>query len=117
MERTNNETERAVQTANETLEGQNDNLSTHKVERVKSFRKYAFEKSGLNRGDLLSLKTYLKWIKDGHLVDETYNENAQHFLKEQFVLTHIKQKHSFKFRLLIMRLIYSLKLDVYFSIC
>jgi hypothetical protein len=83
MELTNNETEQAVQIANETLEVQNDNLSTQKVERVKSFRKYAFEKAGLNRGDFLSLKTYLKWIKDGHLVDETYNENEQHFLKEQ----------------------------------
>ncbi|TRX01398.1 hypothetical protein FNW10_16000 [Flavobacterium gawalongense] len=60
-----------------------DAVATKKVERVKSFREYAFEKAGLNRGDYLSLKTYLKWIKDGHLVDETYDENEQLLLKQQ----------------------------------
>jgi hypothetical protein len=35
------------------------------------------------------------------------------WIKAYGVLTPIKQEYSFKFRLLIMRLIYSLKLDVY----
>lgn len=83
MELTNNNTEKAVETANDNLQTQMDSLSTQRFERVKSFRDYAFEKAGLNRGDYLSLKTYLKWISDGHLVDETYNENEQHLLKQQ----------------------------------
>jgi len=83
MEITNNKTEQAVATANDNLQTQIDEVATKKVERVKSFREYAFEKAGLNRGDYLSLKTYLKWVKDGHLVDETYNENEQHLLKQQ----------------------------------
>ena len=83
MELTNNQMEPAAETANDNLQAQIDAVATQKVERVKSFREYAFEKAGLNRGDYLSLKTYLKWIKDGHLVDETYNENEQHLLKQQ----------------------------------
>jgi hypothetical protein len=83
MELTNKQSEPAVVTANDNLQAQIDAVVTQKVERVKSFREYAFEKAGLNRGDYLSLKTYLKWIKDGHLVDETYNENEQHLLKRQ----------------------------------
>ena len=42
-----------------------------------------FEKAGLNRGDYLSLKANLQWIKDGHLVDETYNVNEEQLLKQQ----------------------------------
>ena len=83
MELTNNQSEQAVATANDTIQAQIDAVATKKVERVKSFREYAFEKAGLNRGDYLSLKTYLKWITDGHLVDDTYNENEQHLLKQQ----------------------------------
>ncbi|WP_235890221.1 hypothetical protein [Flavobacterium gawalongense] len=83
MELTNNQSEQAVETANDNLQAQIDAVATKKVERVKSFREYAFEKAGLNRGDYLSLKTYLKWIKDGHLVDETYDENEQLLLKQQ----------------------------------
>lgn len=67
----------------QTSNTENNAVETRKVERVKSFREYAFEKAGLNRGEDLSLKTYLKWIKDGHLVDETYNERDQHLLKQQ----------------------------------
>ena len=65
------------------LQTQLDLLSTQKVERVRSFREYAFEKAGLNRGDYLSMKANLQWIKDGHLVDETYNEKEEHLLKQQ----------------------------------
>jgi hypothetical protein len=73
----------AVETANESIQNQIDTLSTKKIERVKSFREYAFEKAGLNRGNYLSLKTHLKWITDGHLVDDSYNENEQQLLKLQ----------------------------------
>lgn len=83
MELTNNQMEPAVETANDNLQTQIETIATQKVERVKSFREYAFEKAGLNRGENVSLKTYLKWIKDGHLVDDTYNENEQQLLKQQ----------------------------------
>ncbi|WP_452228982.1 hypothetical protein [Lacinutrix sp. MEBiC02404] len=55
------------------------------VERVKNFLSYAIQKAGLNNGDATSLKTYLKWIKDGHIVDETYNENEHQNRKQQIV--------------------------------
>lgn len=83
MELTNQQTEPVVATTNDNLRTPNEFVVTPKVERVKSFRAYAFEKAGLNRGDYLALKTYLKWIKDGHLVDETYDENEQYLLKQQ----------------------------------
>lgn len=83
MELSNKQSEPAVETANDNLQIQLDLLSTQKVERVRSFREYAFEKAGLNRGDYLSMKANLQWIKDGHLVDETYNEKEEHLLKQQ----------------------------------
>ena len=83
MELTNNKTDQAVETANDNFQTQLESLSTERVERVKSFREYAFEKAGLNRGDYHSLKANLQWIKDGHLVDETYNEKEEHLLKQQ----------------------------------
>lgn len=73
MELTNNQMEPADKTENDNLKTQIEAIAAPKVERVKSFREYAFEKAGLNSGENLSLKTYLKWIKDGHLVDDTYN--------------------------------------------
>ena len=83
MELSNKQSEPAVETANDNLQTQFALLSTQKVERVRSFREYAFEKAGLNRGDYLSMKANLQWIKDGHLVDETYNEKEEHLLKQQ----------------------------------
>ena len=83
MELTNDKTEQAAGTANDSLQNQIETISKEKVERVKSFREYAYEKAGLNRGDYLSLKANLQWIKDGHLVDETYNEKEEHLLKQQ----------------------------------
>jgi hypothetical protein len=83
MELTNDNSGLAVETANDNLQTQIEAIGAQKVERVKSFREYAFAKAGLNLGDYLSLKTYLKWITDGHLVDDTYNENEQHLLKQQ----------------------------------
>lgn len=83
METLNNQTDSVLETKNDNLQTQIEAITTQKLERVKSFREYAFGKAGLNRGDYLSLKTYLKWIADGHLVDDTYNENEQLLLKQQ----------------------------------
>ncbi len=63
MELTNKKTEPVVATTNENLPTPNKLVATSKVEQVKSFRAYAFEKAGLNGGDSIALKTYLKWIK------------------------------------------------------
>lgn len=83
MELTNQQAESIVATTPDNLQTPKEVVAKPQVERVRSFRAYAFEKAGLNRGDYLQLKTYLKWIKDGHLVDETYDENEQHLLKQQ----------------------------------
>ncbi|WP_008636882.1 hypothetical protein [Bizionia argentinensis] len=58
---------------------------TTKVERVKSFQDYALQKAGLNNGDATSLKTHLRCIKDGYVVDETYNENEHQIRRKQIV--------------------------------
>ena len=83
MELTNNQSEQSVETAKENLQTPLDVLASKRVERVTSFREYAFEKAGLNRGEHIALKANLQWIKDGHIVDETFNENEQHLLKLQ----------------------------------
>lgn len=52
-------------------------------ERIKNFSNYAIQKAGLNNGDATSLRTYLKWIKDGYIVDETYNEKEHEIQKKK----------------------------------
>lgn len=83
MEFTNNLSEQAAETATNSIQNQLESLQSQRTERVKSFREYAFEKAGFNRGDHLSLKNFLHWIKDGHIVDETFNEKEQRLLKQQ----------------------------------
>ena len=83
MELTNNKTEAAVVTANETLQNQIETISKEKVERVKSFKDFGFKRAGQNLGNVLSLKAHLNWIRDGHFVDETFNGNEEHLLRQQ----------------------------------
>lgn len=83
MELTNNKSEAGIVTTNETLQNQFDTLSKEKVERVKSFKDFGFKRAGQNLGDFLALKTHLNWIKDGHIVDETFNGNEEHLLRRQ----------------------------------
>ncbi len=52
-------------------------------ERIKNFSNYAIQKAGLNNGDATSLRTFLKWIKDGYIVDETYNEKEHETQKKK----------------------------------
>jgi hypothetical protein len=96
MENLNNHFEEVapVTTENHTI-NQSGALITRKVEKVKSFRDYAYEQAGLNRGESFSLKVYLQWIKEGHIVDDTYNENDQNLLKKQVenkILTKEEEK-------------------------
>jgi hypothetical protein len=81
MEITNNKSE--VMSANETLQNSIESLVKDKVERVKSFKDFGFKRAGQNLGNALSLKSHLNWIRDGHFVDETYNENEAGLLKQQ----------------------------------
>ena len=83
MELTNNKTEAAVVTANATLQNQIETISKEKVERVKSFKDFGFKRAGQNLGNVLSLKAHLNWIRDGHFVDETFNGNEEHLLRQQ----------------------------------
>ena len=83
MELTNNKSEAAVVTANETLQNQIETISKEKVERVKSFEDFGFKRAGQNLGNCLSLKAHLNWIRDGHFVDETFNGNEEHLLRQQ----------------------------------
>lgn len=80
METTNTQ---AVTAANENLQEQIANNTKEKVERVKSFNDFGFDKAGKNSGESISLKVHLGWIKDGHIVEEGFNENEQHLLKKQ----------------------------------
>jgi branched-subunit amino acid transport protein len=67
--------------------------STKKIERIRSFANYALQKAGLNNGDATSMKTFLKWIKDGYIVDEAYNEkeHESHRQKIQAVISENKE--------------------------
>ena len=83
MELTNNKLEAEVVTADETLQKQIETISKEKVERVKSFKDFGFKRAGQNLGNSLSLKAHLNWIRDGHFVDETFNGNEEHLLRQQ----------------------------------
>src|SRR5688572_22702625 len=72
--------------------------SFKKVECVKSFADYAIQKSGLNNGDATSMKMHLKWIKDGHVVDATYNEK-EHEARKEKIHEQITNKHEEKEKL------------------
>ena len=83
MELTNNKLEAVVVTANETLQSQIETISKEKAERVKSFKDFGFKRAGQNLGNCLSLKAHLNWIRDGHFVDEAFNGNEEHLLRQQ----------------------------------
>ena len=83
MELTNNKSEVGVVTTNETLQNQIETISKEKVERVKSFKDFGFKRAGQNLGNCLSLKAHLNWIRDGHFVDETFNDNEEDLLRQQ----------------------------------
>lgn len=81
MELTKNTSEEMVITSNDNIQNLEDTLNDQKVERITSFRDYAFEQAGLNRGNFHSLRANLQLIKDGHIVDGTISENEQNILK------------------------------------
>lgn len=82
MENVNNQSEAQLEIVAENTK-QHATNAPKKVEKVKSFRDYAYEQAGLNKGESFSLKVFLQWIKEGHIVDESYNENEHNQLKKQ----------------------------------
>lgn len=49
----------------------------------KPLRDWGHEQAGLNRGDAAALECHLRWIREGHIVDETYNERDEVARKKQ----------------------------------
>ncbi len=61
----------------------NNEFTTTKAANRKPLRDWGHEQAGLNRGDSAALESHLRWIREGHIVDETYNESEEMFRKRQ----------------------------------
>jgi hypothetical protein len=62
--------------ASESIEKENPDLKnefTSKIATKKPLREWGFEMAGLNRGEPTALESHLRWILQGHIVDESYN--------------------------------------------
>jgi hypothetical protein len=46
-------------------------FTTAKAVNRKPLRDWGHEQAGLNRGDAAALECHLRWIREGHIVDET----------------------------------------------
>lgn len=72
---------------NEQME--NDNLNEQKEftepvkKRVKSLKDWGHEEAGLNQGDPIAFGNKLRWIKAGHIVDESYDVDEELRRKKQ----------------------------------
>ena len=49
----------------------------------KPLREWGYEQAGLNRGDASALESHLRWIKEGHLLDETTSADDEIRRKKQ----------------------------------
>lgn len=49
----------------------------------KPLREWGFEVAGLNRGEASALESHLRWIQQGHIVDETYNAEDEQIQKNK----------------------------------
>ena len=84
-----------VETPVDALQLQIENIATEKFERVRSFKDFGFIRAGQNSGDSFSLINHLNWIKDGHIVDESFNEKEDSLLRQQAenkILEKIQEK-------------------------
>lgn len=64
----------------------NNEFTTTKAANRKPLRDWGHEQAGLNRGDSAALESHLRWIREGHIVDETYNESEEMFRKKQIAM-------------------------------
>ena len=68
---------------------------TTKVTSRKPLKEWGFEQAGLNCGDAASLECHLRWIQQGHIVDETYNADEEVYRKKQ-IGEQISQKEKLR---------------------
>lgn len=61
----------------------NHEFTNTKATNRKPLKDWGHEQAGLNRGDAAALESHLRWIREGHIVDETYNEHEEMFRKRQ----------------------------------
>lgn len=61
----------------------------------KPLRDWGHEQAGLNRGDAAALECHLRWIREGHIVDETYNESEE-ILRKKGIGFEIQEKEKQK---------------------
>ena len=66
-----------------TTEVPTQEFATSKVTNRKPLKEWGFEQAGLNCGDPASLECHLRWIQQGHIVDETYNADEEIHRKKQ----------------------------------
>ncbi len=79
---TNNKKEQEIERKDDSLEAATSKM-IEKRDRVKSFKDFGFKRASQNLGECFSLKNHLSWIKDGHIVDESFNQNEADLLKKQ----------------------------------
>lgn len=61
----------------------------------KSIKELGFEQAGINKGDPIALEAYLRWIREGHLVDESYTEEERN-RREEAIQAEILEKEKQK---------------------
>lgn len=61
----------------------NQEFTNTKVINRKPLKDWGHEQAGLNRGDDAALECHLRWIREGHIVDETYNKHEEIFRKKK----------------------------------
>ncbi len=79
MENLNNQTETLpIDSANEQKE-----FMVHKTTTVKPLKDWGYGEAGLNQGDPMAFENRLRWIKAGHVVDESYDVDEELRRKKQ----------------------------------
>lgn len=91
MENITKETENLETKKDLTIQEVTNNSNTKR----KLLREWGFEQAGLNRGDSASLESHLRWIKEGHLVDESYQEEEEN-TRKSIVENQISEKEKDK---------------------
>lgn len=79
MENTNHQNDNlSIESANEQKE-----FMAQKAVTVKPLKDWGYGEAGLNQGDPMAFENRLRWIKAGHVVDESYDVNDEFRRKKQ----------------------------------
>jgi hypothetical protein len=73
----------------------NHEVTNNSNTKRKLLKEWGFEQAGLNRGDSIALESHLRWIKEGHLVDESYQEEEEN-TRKSIVENQISEKEKDK---------------------